>query len=280
MFARITIALAIIAAFLSVAPSWATPESDVEKYSRQMLEHPEWNAVNYMLRGKAYYDLKQYDKALEDFDRAVRLSPPSKTIVAIYSLRGDVYHELHQEERAIRDYTSAIELNPNKFYFYEKRGIAYCSLKQFQNAIADFSAAIKVEPTARGFVLRARTFSGLGEDQNAIDDFSQAIHLDPSAEPYLLRADHFRKTKQYQLAIKDCTRAISIDPKFARAFAERGINLHLSGSPEGALGDLTHAISLDPKPIYYDLRDGIYKSLADTYSRNRSFQIGQAVDLR
>jgi regulator of sirC expression with transglutaminase-like and TPR domain len=48
--------------------------------------------------------------------------------------RGVAYAKLKQFEKAIQDYNQAIELDPEYTYAFNNRGLAYADLKQFKKA--------------------------------------------------------------------------------------------------------------------------------------------------
>ena len=63
------------------------------------------------------------------------------------SNRGIAYADLGQYQRAIEDYNEAIRLKPDYAMAYSNRGIAYSKLGQYQRAIEDYNKAIR--PAAR-----------------------------------------------------------------------------------------------------------------------------------
>jgi tetratricopeptide (TPR) repeat protein len=64
-------------------------------------------------RGTAYYELEEYDKAIEDFNRAIELSPYYQSAL---SWRGRAYNDSGKEQEALADYNLAAKLMP---YDYE-----------------------------------------------------------------------------------------------------------------------------------------------------------------
>jgi regulator of sirC expression with transglutaminase-like and TPR domain len=50
-----------------------------------------------------------------------------------FNNRGTAYAKLKQFEKAIQDYNQAIELNPKDADAFIDRGVAYAKLKQFEN---------------------------------------------------------------------------------------------------------------------------------------------------
>lgn len=62
-------------------------------------------------RGAVYSDgMGDYDKAIQDYDQAIRLLPDDK---AEYNNRGNAYSRKGDYDRAIADFNQAIRLDPN-----------------------------------------------------------------------------------------------------------------------------------------------------------------------
>jgi tetratricopeptide (TPR) repeat protein len=67
-------------------------------------------AVAFMNRGNAYEGKGQHDRALEDYDQAIRLSP---NWPVAFTNRGNAYNRKGQYDRAVEDFDQAIRFNPN-----------------------------------------------------------------------------------------------------------------------------------------------------------------------
>ena len=132
-------------------------------------------AFAYYNRGIAYDDKGQYDRAIADYDTAIKLNPKDADF---YFNRGTSYDDKGQFDRAIADYDTAIKLNPKYAIAYNNRGNAYNYKGQFDRAIADFDTAIKLNPKdASAYNNRGGTFEILGQRDKAIADFRKAIEL-------------------------------------------------------------------------------------------------------
>ena len=89
-------------------------------------------------RGFEYYKLGQYDRAIQDYDEAIRLDPQ---LAVVYNNRGLAYNELGQYERAIKDFGEAIRLDPKDADAYRNRGLTYEAIGKSEEAERDFAKA-------------------------------------------------------------------------------------------------------------------------------------------
>ncbi|OIO01248.1 hypothetical protein COY52_04460 [Candidatus Desantisbacteria bacterium CG_4_10_14_0_8_um_filter_48_22] len=101
------------------------------------LEDTYMSCVLYEYRGGAYFNLGQYQKAIDDYTNVLAgadyKSFAEREIsvyrAGIYNSRGNAYFLLNQYQKAIDDYTKAIELEPEDPVIYFKRGVIYATLK-------------------------------------------------------------------------------------------------------------------------------------------------------
>ena len=95
---------------------------------------------------RAYAHLKQGDvqKAIEDFNEAIRLNPQS---AFLYSERANFRkRNLGDKQGAIEDYNKAIRINPDNALFYMWRSQAHHDLGNEQKAVQDYNEAIRLAP--------------------------------------------------------------------------------------------------------------------------------------
>jgi len=88
-------------------------------------------AKSYNNRGLTYSKLGNYEDAIADYTRAIRIDPDYANA---YGNRGVAYNELGNYKDAIDDYTKAIRIDPDYASAYKNRGISkenaglpYCS---------------------------------------------------------------------------------------------------------------------------------------------------------
>ena len=99
-----------------------------------------------------------------------------------YYNRGNAYYEKRDYDRAIADFDQAIKLNPNHDLAFYNRGLAFRDKGEIDRAVADFGQAIRLDPkNALAFNNRGLVLRNKGEVDRAIADFDQAIKLDRAA---------------------------------------------------------------------------------------------------
>ena len=148
---------------------------------------------------------------------AVFAADPS---AADYLDRGDAWIKKGDPDKAIEDYNEAIRLGPNSAFAYIGRGAAWQMKGDPDNAIKDFTEAIRLDPKHAGaYTNRGNAWDTKGELDNAIKDYTEAIRLDPrNVEAYTYRSIVRFEKGDLDNSIKDGTEAIRLDPKSSPAY--------------------------------------------------------------
>lgn len=95
-----------------------------------------------------------------------------------YRIRGLAFANLDEMEKAIADYYQAIQLNPNDWLTYYHRGRLYLDQKNYSLALDEFNMAIKFEPEfARTYLFRAGLFDSIGNLAKSINDLKKYEEL-------------------------------------------------------------------------------------------------------
>jgi len=94
--------------------------------------------------------------------------------------RGIAYAKKGDLDRAIADFDQALRLDPDSTFALNNRGAAYARKGQYSEAIADFNEAIRLDSqSATAYNNRGTAYAKLGEYDRALEDFEQAVRLDP-----------------------------------------------------------------------------------------------------
>jgi tetratricopeptide (TPR) repeat protein len=203
-------------------------------------------AEGYAIRGEIQGHLKEYDKAIADFEEAIRRDPKQ---ARFYSLRGAARSHKHQEDHAIADFTEAIRLDPEYATAYVRRAFSWREKGKYDKAMADCNEALRINPKfAVGHAARATVWISGKQFGLAISDCGEAIRLDPNlAAGYATRGYAWQLKADYAKAIADYDAAIRLNPKTSKWFLNRGVVCAETEDYEQALADCDTAIRLDRK---------------------------------
>jgi tetratricopeptide (TPR) repeat protein len=94
--------------------------------------------------------------------------------------RGVAYAYKGDNDRAIADFNQAIRLDPKSALTFKNRGDAYTNKGGYDRAIADYSEAIRLDPNnALAFCNRGRVKRNVN-DASGVADITRAKQLDAS----------------------------------------------------------------------------------------------------
>jgi tetratricopeptide (TPR) repeat protein len=255
----------------------------IEEYDRAIALAPGQQYFwAYGSRGLAYYDLKEYQHALSDLNRAIEFNP---LYAWGYSQRGRIYRHLKRYDDALSDLTRAIELAPDDAWSYSHRGLVYISRQEYPRAIEDLSRSIALNPTyAYTYGRRASAYLYAGNIIKAAQDYARdcelapddiyahwmgvwiamcqqpaesatAAHLEQIAATrprnyfaYVCRGVAYWLRGQNEQASAEIREACQFRPDLWDAFFWKGLMLVASGQIEG-VQDMEHALQLGMFPV-------------------------------
>ncbi|MBC6474770.1 MAG: serine protease [Hormoscilla sp. GM102CHS1] len=206
------------------------------------------NAVSYYNRGVDYSRQGEYERAIADYNQAIRISP---NYAHAYNNRGVIYNNQGEYERAIADYNQAIRINPNYSHAYNNRGLAYNNQGEYERAIADYNQAIRINPNyALAYNNRGVAYNNQGEYERAIASYDRAIQINRNwgsisiTNAYNNRGVAYNNQGEYERAIADYNQAIRINPNYALAYNNRGLIYKELGDKRRAISDFQKAADL------------------------------------
>lgn len=172
-------------------------------------------------RAILWKEKKEYDKAIADYDEAIRLEPKH---AVHYHNRGAMWSARQQHEKALADFDEALRLKPDYVLSLRLRGQSYLALKENDKALADFDKAIAVNPKFAGLYNdRGNAWAAKKNDVKALDDFNQAIQLDPKeSRPFRGRGLVYARSKDHAKALADFSEAVRLNSSYAGAYADQG----------------------------------------------------------
>ena len=150
-----------------------------------LVKFEKWHPIDTILRGSLYLKLGQSDEAFKIFDAFIKNNRVTDEI--LYG-RGVIYYQRREYELALSDFERTVELNRrnSSAYYYcallrIKRGVKFSenaetaeqARQEYKKAIEDLTSVIeidlnKVNPQA--FLKRAQLYETLGDTINAAAD--------------------------------------------------------------------------------------------------------------
>ena len=157
-----------------------TGDAAIAACDRAIRQDPK-NSVHFYNRGLVWSAKGDKDRALSDYNQAIRLNPQ---FADAFNNRGNFYNRglawsaKGDKDRAISDYNQAIQLNPQFADAFNNRGNAWSAKGDKDKAISDYNEAIRLNPQhALAFSNRGLAWSAKGFKDKARSDYNEAIRL-------------------------------------------------------------------------------------------------------
>jgi tetratricopeptide (TPR) repeat protein len=112
-----------------------------------LLHAPTATAQTYDQLTKWCYGDATDDQSIQGCNAVIQSGKETKNdLAAAFNNRGLAYDNKKEYDRAIQDYDQAIKLNPNNAHAFNNRGLAYANKGDNDRAIQDYDQAIKLNP--------------------------------------------------------------------------------------------------------------------------------------
>ncbi len=200
----------------------------------------------YANRAIAYTKTGQYQKAIDDFEQAIRMNGKENSFLA-----GDAYaySQLKKNVQAISIYNSVLSRQPNNIDALVHRGWCHSQMSEDALALADIRRAGKVAPKdARPLYFEAMYWSDRKQPAKAMDYLNKAIAVDSqSSEAYQARADLFLKDHAYDKAYPDYVALGKLGAHSLKYYSDLAGLAEKLDKHEAAAAAYTNILKIDPK---------------------------------
>lgn len=141
--------------------------------------------------GKAAMDAKQYDQAVDSFNKAADLADTDNNKLAVYSNLADAYVKLAATktgadfdatmQKCLDTYAKAVALKPDDAGMHNNYGLALAKAKKFTEAQAELEKAAQLDPTGAGkyYYNLGATEINAGQTDPAGAAFQKAMQATP-----------------------------------------------------------------------------------------------------
>ena len=211
------------------------------------------------------------DSAIEKGLIAYSKSPDLKLkVFDCYKNRGISYFWVKDFDKAISDYNKALEYIPNNGEISKLMPNAEAGKKAYDDKISVLTKKAETEPVASNYLALGQEYFSNNKFDEAIANYTKVIGLDPkSSQAYFKRGSANLAKKNFNAAIEDLSKAIELSPTYDNAYLMRGAAYAEKKEYDKAVADLTHFIDSKPAvPDGYRQRARVYdlmnnKELAD-----------------
>ena len=117
-----------------------------------------------------------------------------------YNRRGELQADAGEDDKALADFEAAVKLDPTNWRALHNRGVGYAARTKFAEAATDFDEVIRLHADfAPVWFNRGELRSQNGDFNGAIEDYKQALKLQPNDPAALVGRGH----AWYQLGDND-----------------------------------------------------------------------------
>lgn len=238
---------------------------------------------SYLEQGRKAYNSRGYDQAAADFEQAVRICPPSNSLlldlaqaqllarqftasrktlerllasdsrnIPALKLQADTYYLMGEDREAEKTLLAAIEINPSHEEAIYSLGRIYYQQSRYEAAIRQFQRVLELN--AKSYKAEDNlglAYEGLNDNQRAIQHYLKAldlVHRDhPDYDwPYGNLANLLLNTGEYRKAFDLSVEASRRNPNSPRNFFLAGKALSKLGKLDLSVKWLQRSIELDP----------------------------------
>jgi tetratricopeptide (TPR) repeat protein len=216
-------------------------------------------AEQFYLKGILLDESEQFEEALENFERVVKLKPDH---YEAWFKSGIILGNLGRYEEELEHYTQAIQIKPDFHEAWDKRGVALVDLDRYEEAIDSYDRAIEINPNNDNtWFGRGNALNSLGKYQEAINSHDHAILINPDKyKVWYNRGNTLNNLGKYEEEINSYDHAIQIKPDYDKAWYNRGNALFRLGRYEEAIESFDYAIQIksDKHEAWYNRGNSLF----------------------
>ena len=206
-------------------------------------------ALDYINSGNKLLDQRDYDRAIDDFSKALAIDPKSADALAG---RGMAYLWKNDNANATSDWNAAEALDPQNAAMVGGRGALAYRHGDFADCRDPLSKSLEIRSNDL-FDLRWRAFAylQLNRSTEAIADSTAAIKISPhDIDMYRVRGFAHARIGQVDAAVADAQSLVAAGSG-AQAYMAAGSIYEAAGKQPDALQAYSHAIELAPSEQAY-----------------------------
>lgn len=211
----------------------------------------------FLLRAEINFGLQNFNDVIGDITNAFNLDEEAAKILSdFHLLRGDAYFKLRDLDKASTDVNICIKINPQNAKAHYLKAIINTEKSDYFEAVENFDQAIKFNASESDYYFKRaelkkkyyKPMYGTNEYESIMTDIHESISLAPSDHrPYELWCDMLKLNKglKKEDLIQELDAFIDQFPDHADFYSERGMAKVLNYEYKLAISDFTKAMQLD-----------------------------------
>ena len=144
--------------------------------------HKDASPVIYRRISDCYFELGEYDEALNNVNQAINMDSTDLSNIA---QKANIYYEMGNAKAAISDWDKVLTIQPEYGFGYYRRGWFKELVGDMDGALEDLSMAIVLDPEdSYAYVSRGDVYLKQGKKDLAEADFKKVIEIEDSPKKY------------------------------------------------------------------------------------------------
>lgn len=165
---------------------------------------------------------------------------------------GFTYERIGETEKALQEFEIAVRLQPDNFRALANLGVAYAKVGWYNKSITALEKSIKIKSYYKTYDKLGLIYDELNMEKDAIEGFKEAIKLNPRyAKAHNDLATVYAKIGKFDLALQEFNDAVRIDKDYADAHFNKGVLLEFLGEEDEARKEFKVAVRLEPENGLY-----------------------------
>ena len=236
--------------------------------------HKDASPVIYRRISDCYFELGEYDEALNNVNQAINMDSTDLSNIA---KKANIYYEMGNAKAAISEWDKVLTLQPEYGFGYYRRGWFKELVGDMDGALEDLSMAIVLDPEdSYAYVSRGDVYLKQGKKDLAEADFKKVIEIENKPEKYECIHYAYQGLGQYEKAIEAMDSIIARDEDRAGNYYDASCLYARMGNKTKSLEYLEKAFELGCRRFaHIDCDDDMdlirdtdeFKALIEKYKR-------------
>lgn len=215
---------------------------ELKSINAQLLQDPS-NAELYIKRSQLYIQYKQFEEAIGDAKRAIRID---STVANYYVTLADVYFAENKTRQTKEILERTVVKFPESTEALMKLSELYFIVKQYKEAIAHINKALKInENIARAYYLKGSIYRESGDTTKAVSSLETAIEQDNLFTDAYYDLGIIYAARRNPIAFDYYNNAIRTNPSYMDSYYAKGKLLQDLGKYDEAIAEYTSLLNKD-----------------------------------